>query len=306
MKLLNFLNSEPIDIYSALDTNHARNKNNSMNEHQLPEDFEIDEVYPGQSSGKLKNWVNSHIGGKVTCTKAAQVKNNPDAPKHIKNRASWYQSLHCKGRRQIREDDPTQGAALTIFDIDDTLFKTDANVYVQNNQGHKRKLSTQEFNNHSLGHDETYDFDEFKDAKLFHATSKPIENIWKTAQNTLENIGKRPGSRVVIVTARGDLDDKDLFLDTFRQHGLDMDKVHVYRAGNIQHGNSADKKKIVIRNLLEAGDFTEARLFDDHEDNLAAFLELSQEFPGVEFKAFPVGKTGKISQPIVVCNNIES
>ena len=111
---------------------------------------------------------------------------------------------------------------------------------------------------------------------------------------------------MVIVTARGDLDDKDLFLDTFKQHGLDMNKVHVYRAGNIKNGNSADKKKIVIRNLLESGNYTEVRLFDDHQENLAEFLKLSEEFPGVIFKAFPVGKTGNIAQPIVTVGNIES
>ena len=85
-----------------------------------------------------------------------------------------------------------------------------------------------------------------------------------------------------------------------------MDKVHVYRAGNIQHGNSADKKKIVIRNLLEDSGFTEVRLFDDHQENLAAFLELSNEFPGVVFKAFPVSKTGNIATPIVLSGDIES
>ena len=304
MKLLNFLNSDPIDLYLNTATNN--NKTSSMMENQMDEEFELDEVYPGQSSGKLKNWVHSHLGGKITCTKASQIKGNSDAPKHIKNRASWYQSLHCKGKKQVREGEPSEGAALTIFDIDDTLFKTDASVYVKNQNGDKKKLTSQEFNSHKLGNNEAYDFNEFKDAKRFHATSTPIENIWNTARNTLENVGKRPGSRVVIVTARSDLDNKDLFLDTFRKHGLDMDKVHVYRAGNIQHGNSADKKKIVIRNLLEDSGFTEVRLFDDHQENLAAFLELSNEFPGVVFKAFPVSKTGNIATPIVLSGDIES
>ena len=63
---------------------------------------ELDEVYPGQSSGKLKNWVKQHYGGSINCTKAAKLKNDSAASTFYKKRASWYQSLHCKGNRNIR------------------------------------------------------------------------------------------------------------------------------------------------------------------------------------------------------------
>lgn len=57
---------------------------------------DVEEVYPGQSSGKLKNYVKKKYGGDITCGKASKVKNSIAAPHSIKNRASWYQSLHCK------------------------------------------------------------------------------------------------------------------------------------------------------------------------------------------------------------------
>lgn len=57
---------------------------------------DVEEVYPGQSSGKLKNYVKNKYGGELTCGKASKVKNSAKAPHSIKNRASWYQSLHCK------------------------------------------------------------------------------------------------------------------------------------------------------------------------------------------------------------------
>lgn len=279
--------NERLDYYDALAT--------------IDEEMsDLEEVYPGQSSGKLKAYVKRVYGGKINCPKAISVQNDPDASQFYKRRAAWYRNLHCKGRKTIREDD--DGAALTIFDIDDTLFKTDANIKVINPDGSHKLLSTDEYNNYHLKDGEKFNYDEFKDSQLFYDTSKPIENIWKTATNTLNNIGKRPGSRVVIVTARSDLDDKDLFLDTFRKHGLDMNKVHVYRAGNINSGDSASKKKIVIRNLLKTGDYTEVRLFDDHQGNLVAFLELSEEFPNIIFKAFPVGPEGKIGNPVILIN----
>lgn len=192
------------------------------------------------------------------------------------------------------------GSALTIWDIDDTLFRTTARVLVKRKNGSTIELTGSEFNSYALKPGEEFDFSQFDDARLFYATSTPIENLWKTAQNTLDNIGKRPGSRMVIVTARRDLDDKDLFIDTFRKHGMDMSKVHVYRAGNLSFGSSAANKKVIIRNLLHDGDYTEARLFDDHPDNLRAFLELKHEFPGIVFKAFPVGHSGRIGNPIIV------
>ena len=258
----------------------------------------IDEVYPGQSSGRLKNYIKRKYGGKISCRKAGSVLNDPDAGNFYKKRAKWYQSLHCKGRRQVREDD--QGAALTIFDIDDTLMKTSATVMVKKPDGTSRELSAAEFNQYQLQPDEEFDFKQFKDAKLFRSTSKPIENLWSTAQEILSSIGKRSGSRVVIVTARSDMDDKDEFLQTFRDHGLDIGKIHVFRAGNLNTGNSAENKKIIIRKLLSNGQFTETRLFDDHIDNLRAFLSLKEEFPDITFEAYPVSSSGKIGHPIIV------
>jgi len=171
---------------------------------------------------------------------------------------------------------------------------------VRTDHGPPRELSSAEFNSYQLGPNEEFDFSQFDDARLFYATSKPIENIWKTAQDTLENIGKRPGSRMVVVTARRDLDDRDLFLDTFRKHGMDMSKVHVYRSGNLRLGSSAANKTAVIRGLLKTGDYTETRMFDDHFPNLEAFLSLKDEFPDVIFRAFPIGHDGSVGHPITI------
>lgn len=257
--------------------------------------------YPGQSSGRLKNYVRNKYGGEITCRKASAIINDPDVNNFYRKRAIWYKSLHCKGTKQIREEIPQDtGAALTIWDIDDTLFHTTAMVVVKKPDGSKEKLSSSEFNDYKLKPGEEFDFSEFEDAKLFHQTSKPIKNIWKTAQKTLANIGKRPGSKMVIVTARRDLNNKDLFLDTFKKHGMNMNKVHVYRAGNLPVGNSSEKKKVIIRNLLKSGNYTEARLFDDHFDNLKTFLELKEEFPEVTFKAFAVGPSGRVSSPVTL------
>lgn len=300
---------ERLDYYEQLARieNPEDNEMNSKNEktpiNYLPEDMGVlDEVYPGQSSGRLKNYIHKKYGGEIGCGKVARLINDPNVSNFYKKRAKWYKSLHCRGLKQIREDDPTMnlGAALTIWDIDDTLFKTQAKALVVHPNKPPVELSADDYKNYKLKPGENFDMSQFTDSKLFYSTSKPIKNIWHTAQKVLSNIGKRPGSRMVIVTARSDFDDRDLFIDTFRKHGMDMKKVHVFRAGNLKNGSASKNKQTVIRNLLDSGPYTEVRLFDDDYNNLHAFLELKKEFPEITFKAFPVHKSGKIGKPIIV------
>jgi len=61
-------------------------------------------IYPGQSSATLANYVARRWGGEVGCGRASQIINDPNVNKNIKKRAIWYRSLHCKGRKQVREE----------------------------------------------------------------------------------------------------------------------------------------------------------------------------------------------------------
>ena len=57
---------------------------------------------------------------------------------------------------------------LTIFDIDDTMFKSKARVKVKNtNTGKVKELSPQEYNNYKLQTGEEFDFSEFKIYVIF-------------------------------------------------------------------------------------------------------------------------------------------
>jgi hypothetical protein len=105
------------------------------------------------------------------------------------------------------------------------------------------------------------------------------------------------GNKVVMVTARADFDDRELFLDTFRKYGVDMGKVHVYRAGNMtQKVQTEEKKKIIIRDLLNKGRYTKAIMYDDAEPNLQSFVELKQEYPQTKFYAWHVSLEGEASE----------
>jgi len=187
-------------------------------------------------------------------------------------------------------------SSLTIWDIDDTLFTTDTKVHVVRNGKRIKSITPAEFNVYKLRSGESLDFSDFRSAKVFADTARPINSVFKTAKALLTRLGTNPNKKTVIVTARSDLDNKQLFLDTFKKYGFDIDKVHVHRAGNLGAGSSADNKKVVIRNLMKKGSYTIVRLFDDASENLDKFLELQKEFPATKFEAFFVNHQGSISR----------
>jgi len=193
----------------------------------------------------------------------------------------------------IKEE--TKTGSLTIFDIDDTLFHTTAQIAVMKDGKVIRKLTNNEFNNYTLNAGEDFDFSEFRDAHKFYHESKPIQRMMAKAKAILANSVKNPNSKVVIITARANFDDKDKFLATFRKYGFDIDKVRVERAGNIEgEFIPAFKKAIIIRNYLNTKQYSKVRLFDDSMSNLKEFLRLKTEFEEVTFEAFFANPDGSI------------
>jgi len=191
-------------------------------------------------------------------------------------------------------EDTTKGG-LTIFDIDDTLFHTTAKVAVLKNGKIVRELTNQEFNNYKLKPGEEFDYRQFRSAKKFKEESMPIKRMMAKAKIILSRASKKPNSKVIIVTARDDFDDKNTFLDTFREHGFDIDKVRVERAGKIRGDMlPAFKKVIIIRNYLNTGQFERVRLFDDSMTNLKEFLKLRKEFPEINFEAYFANPDGSV------------
>ena len=131
------------------------------------------------------------------------------------------------------------GIGLTMFDVDETMFKTKAKVKVINKNGKViKKLDNQQFNLYKKKAGEEFDFGEFKNAEVFNRTSTPIARMINKVKVILKNATKK-GSKVIIVTARPNFDDKELFLDTFRNQGIDIDKIYVERAGNLGSGPAA-------------------------------------------------------------------
>lgn len=181
---------------------------------------------------------------------------------------------------------------LTIFDIDDTLFHTTAKIKVVKDGNVIKTLDNQQFNNYELQPGEEFDFGEFRSAEKFNKESEPMKPMIAKLNAILKNAGD---SKVIMLTARADFDNKDLFLDTFRQHGIDIDLIHVHRAGNIS-GDAipADKKAVFVRQYLDTGKYGRVRMYDDSMTNLKVFNKLQQEYPNVKFSAYFVNHDGSI------------
>ena len=188
-----------------------------------------------------------------------------------------------------------KGKGLTIFDIDETMFITKAKVKVVKDGKVIKKLDNQEFNTYKKKAGEEFDFGEFKNAEVFKRTSTPIARMINKVKAILKNATKA-GSKVIIVTARPNFDNKKTFLDTFRKQGIDIDKIYVERAGNLGSGPAAENKRVIFKKYLNQNIYKRVRLFDDAMSNLKVFLSLQKDYPGVSFEAFLAKPNGSVSR----------
>ena len=185
-----------------------------------------------------------------------------------------------------------QPRKLVIFDIDDTLVHTQTKVHVVKDGQITHSLNSHEFTHYKLQPGESFDFGDFANAREFFTNAKPIIPMINQLKRDIAT-----GNKVVMVTARSDFNDRELFLDTFRKYGVDMSKVHVYRAGNMHiKAQTEEKKKIIIRDLLGKELYTKAIMYDDAEPNLHAFISLKDEYPHTKFYAIHVSLDGIASE----------
>tara|TARA_Y100000816_G_scaffold291374_1_gene282543 strand:- start:1351 stop:1956 length:606 start_codon:yes stop_codon:yes gene_type:complete len=187
------------------------------------------------------------------------------------------------------------GKGLTMFDVDETMFITKAKVKVIKNGKIIKRLNNQEFNTYKKKDGEEFDFGEFKNAEVFNRTSTPIARMINKVKAILKN-ATRKGSKVIIVTARPNFDNKKLFLDTFRKQGIDIDKIYVERAGNLGSGPAAGNKKIIFKKYLDQKIYKRIRLFDDAMSNLKTFLSLQKDYPDVSFEAYHAKTNGSVNR----------
>jgi FMN phosphatase YigB (HAD superfamily) len=194
--------------------------------------------------------------------------------------------------RERFERTPSATGKLVIFDIDDTLVNTDTKINVVRDGKIVKQLNSHDFTHYHLQPGEEFDFGRFRDAREFYTQARPIPDMMRQLRRDIET-----GNKVIMLTARSDFNDRDVFLDTFRQYGIDMDRVHVYRAGNLAvRAATEEKKKIILKHLLGKHPYEQVIMYDDSVPNLNAFLSLAQDYPWSRFYAWHVDPSGQAAE----------
>lgn len=168
------------------------------------------------------------------------------------------------------------GAGITFVDIDETTFHTKAKIDVVDDDTGKivKKLNNQEYNTFKLKKGYRYGYSEFRDAKLFKNTAIPIMPVIKRVKQMFKRIGNGD-SKIVFLTARAEFDNPDIFISTFRQYGIPIDKIDVQLAGNLATGTVASAKKKIITQYLTTGLYRRVRMLDDDMGNINMFIDYS-------------------------------
>lgn len=146
-----------------------------------------------------------------------------------------------------------------VFDVDDTLIKSNAKVFVIKNGSVVDKLDTQEYNNYVLKPGESFSYEEFKDLdKMLDADITPY---FKTMEREYHK-----GVHISILTARAN---KKLIHDFFiKKSNIDIHPKLIFTIGDDMSDLSvAEKKAKCIRTLVSYG-YKTLIFFDDNIDNL--------------------------------------
>ena len=186
---------------------------------------------------------------------------------------------------------------LNVWDIDDTLGKTDARVLIKKNGKTVKELSPGEYNTYKLKPGEDLDFSQFRSGKVFRDTFKPISNVLDRAKEIVMN--QSENSHSIILTARADFEEHEEFLETWRDHGFPIDHVYVERSGNLSKLKPSSpahiNKGVILKRYMKTGNFDRIRMWDDHEDNLKILFKVAAQFPNIEVIGYLV-KDGRVSK----------
>lgn len=186
---------------------------------------------------------------------------------------------------------------LNVWDIDDTLGKTNARVMVIKDNQIVKVLEPSEYNLYKLKEDEKFDYSQFRCGKLFRETFTPINNVLDEAKTIVYN--QDINSKSIIITARADFKDHKEFLQAFRDHGFPIDNVFVERAGNISELNpkfpAHINKGVILKKYLKTGKWNRVCMWDDHEKNLDMLFKVAAMYPNTEAIGYLV-KDGKITK----------
>lgn len=165
----------------------------------------------------------------------------------------------------------TTSNKIILFDLDDTIIHTIAEIGVVKGGKLIKRLPNAEFNDYVLGPGESFDFGEFDDPTLLDKS--PFTKYWETLKREYKK-----GTHIGILTARGD---SKMIKDFFLKNGIRIKDELVMAINDPSlglKGSIQEKKTEAIRILASVG-YDTFIFFDDNEPNLKSAKELEKRLP---------------------------
>lgn len=160
---------------------------------------------------------------------------------------------------------------ILLFDVDDTLIKSDVKVYVMKDDKIIKKLSSTEFNTYKLNPGESFDYREFEDERILNKSK--FLKYWDTLKREYSE-----GTHIGIITARAN---KDMFYKFFKSKGFTIKNELVFAINdpNIDlDGDTIEERKTnAIEKIIDYG-YKTIIFFDDNENNLNMVKKLERKY----------------------------
>lgn len=175
---------------------------------------------------------------------------------------------------------------LRVFDLDDTLVKTDSHIYIQHKNGTESKLTPAEYATYEYEDGDHADFRDFntllKSPKIIH------KNV-----SLLKRMMAKPHKKVTILTARSlAYPIRKFFKDEFN---MDVDVVAL-------GSNNPKDKSDWIEKHIKSG-YTDIAVVDDSYKNIKAFRLLKYKYPNITMKIVHQKENGKSEIVECVCDD---
>ena len=165
---------------------------------------------------------------------------------------------------------------IVLFDLDDTLIKSKAKIYVLNEQNDiVKKLTPAQYNHYRCKMGEHFNYGEFDNEEILN--NSKFMSLWETLKAFY-----RRGINVGIVTAR---ENKEMLIRFFLRNGMDINRHLVFAIGGPTckfRGRIEDRKRQVIEHLSARG-YKNFVFYDDNLNNLNTVADMQHRI-GVNIK----------------------
>lgn len=164
----------------------------------------------------------------------------------------------------------TQSNKIILFDLDDTIIHTTAEIMIMKDEKVIRRISNSEFNNYALKPGESFNFGEFDDPTIL--SNEKFTKYWNTLKREYNK-----GTHVGILTARSNA---SMIRRFFISKGIRIKDELIIAINDPRLGltGTIQERKAEAIKILVNGGYDLFIFFDDNEPNLKAAKALENDY----------------------------